>query len=474
MAEATCQQLLEVIADKDRQIARQQSRIEQLEAQVESLQAQVRQLTAQLQAALRAGKRQAAPFSKGPPKDPPATPGRKAGENYGPKAHREVPRRKPDEIIDVPLPEVCPDCDGPTAEDHQAQQFQTEIPRRPIIRRFDVHIGHCRRCGKRIQPRHPLQTSDAIGAAASQLGPDAQAAIVHLNKVAGLSHGKIADLFGTLFGIRVTPSGVCQAMQRAARRCEELYKRILASVPRAPWIVPDETGWRIGGRSAWMHGFVTPWATLYHVAVGRGYEVAEPIIGAKYAGTMIHDGWAPYDRFFFAGHQQCLAHLLRRCKGLLATAGAGAARFPRQVRALLLDALALRDRRDAGEVSVHGLAVARGRLESRLDRMLYWTKVHADNERLAKHLAKHRHQLFTFLKVPGIDATNYRAEQAMRPAAVNRKVWGGNRTDAGAAAQSVLMTVLRTTHQQLRDTIDLVAHILRGRQVRLSFLPAGP
>ena len=451
-----------------------QQRVVDLEAQVRQLTAQVHLLTAQLQEALRSNKRQAAPFSKGPPKDPPATPGRKAGENYGPKAHREIPKRKPDEIIDVPLPDRCPDCGGQIDEDNQARQFQMEIPRKPILRRFDIHIGHCVCCGKRVQPRHPLQTSDALGAAASQLGPDAQAAIVHLNKQAGLSLGKIAAFFKDLFGIRLTPSGVCQTMQRVARRCDPIYRQILASVPQAPWIVPDETGWRIGGRLAWMHGFVTAYATLYHVAVGRGYEVAEPIIGAKYSGTLIHDGWSPYDRFFWATHQQCVAHLLRRCKGLLETARAGAARFPGQVRGLFLDALALRDRRDAGDISPHGLAVATGRLGNRLDRVLCWIKTNADNERLAKHLAKHRNQLFTFLRIPGIDATNYRAEQAMRPAAVNRKVWGGNRTVAGAYAQSVLMTVLRTGRQQLRDTLDMMSDILRGRQVRMAFLPVGP
>ena len=467
MAQPTYQELVESLGQRDRRIA-------QLETQVEQLQAHVRQLTAQLQEVLRASKRQAAPFSKGPPKDPPATPGRKAGENYGPKAHRPVPRQKPDEVIDVPLPDRCPDCGGSTTEDRQAQQFQMEIPRRPILRRFDIHIGHCRHCGRRIQARHPLQTSDALGAAASQLGPDAQAAIVHLNKHAGLSHGKIADYFRTLFGIDLTPSGVCGVLLRATRRCDPIYQRILASVPRAPWIVPDETGWRIGGRLAWMHGFVTPFATVYHVAFGRGYEVAERIIGRDYAGGLTHDGWSPYDRFFWALHQQCLDHLRRRCKGLLETAVGGAAIFPRQVHTLLTDALLLRDRRDEGELSPHGLAVAVGRLGSRLDRMLYWTKTQPDNERLAKHLAKHRKQIFTFLKVPGIDATNYRAEQAMRPAAVNRKVWGGNRTEAGAHAQSVLMTVLATCRQQLRDRLRFLADILRGRQVRLSLLPAGP
>jgi hypothetical protein len=42
-----------------------------------------------------------------------------------------------------------------------------------------------------------LQTSDALGAAAAQLGPDAQAAIVELNKQGGLSHGKVTRWGGS-------------------------------------------------------------------------------------------------------------------------------------------------------------------------------------------------------------------------------------------------------------------------------------
>jgi transposase len=126
----------------------------------------------------------------------------------------------------------------------------------------------------------------------------------------------------------------------------------------------------------------------------------------------------------------------------LAVAIRGAAIFPHQVQRLLGDALALRHRRDAGEVSSRGLAVAIGHLRGRLDRMLAWTKTHPDNERLAKHLNQHREHLSTFLSTPGLDATTSRAEQAMRAGVVNRKVWGGNRTEAAAHAQAILMTLL--------------------------------
>jgi hypothetical protein len=65
----------------------------------------------------------------------------------------------------------------------------------------------------------------------------------------------------------------------------------------------------------------------------------------------------------------------------------------------------LRDRHAAGEVSRHGLAVARGRLENQLSDLVSPPKANAANERLAQHLWTHRGELFTFLRLPGLDAT---------------------------------------------------------------------
>ncbi|MBI4587436.1 MAG: hypothetical protein HY725_01240, partial [Candidatus Rokubacteria bacterium] len=52
---------------------------------------------------------------------------------------------------------------------------------RPHVTRFDVALGRCRHCRRRVQGRHPRQTSDALGAAASQLGPRALALAADLN-----------------------------------------------------------------------------------------------------------------------------------------------------------------------------------------------------------------------------------------------------------------------------------------------------
>ena len=138
-----------------------------LRLEVQALREQVAKLMAALEEERRRGKRQAAPFSKGPPAAEPKPPGRKSGKRHGPHAHLSVPPRI-DETYDVPLPESCPDCgSGQINESHIAVQYQTEIPRTVIYRRFDVHVGRCEACGRAMEGRHALRASSARGAAAS-------------------------------------------------------------------------------------------------------------------------------------------------------------------------------------------------------------------------------------------------------------------------------------------------------------------
>ncbi len=428
---------------------------------VSELEAEIARLRKLLDEAVRAGKRQAAPFSKGLPKKQPKKPGRKPGADYGVKAHRQPPEHI-DEVYEAPLPKACPDCGGAVEETHVAQQYQVEIPRRPIHRQFNVHIGQCSSCARRLQGRHPLQTSDALGAASAQLGADAQAAIVELNKQAGLSHGKVVRCLQSLFAIRLSRGGSAHTILRAGRRCQPIYQNLCVLLRRARWVVPDETGWRVGGRLAWLHVMVSRRITVYVVDPHRDAAVAQCLLGPDYAGTMIHDGWSPYDKFVQANHQQCLGHLTRRCHELLLTATGAAACFPRRVLHLLQAGLALRDRHAAKQVSTHGLAVARGRVQNALETLIFPNKTNPANERLAQHLWNHRRHLLTFLRMPGLDATNWRGEHAMRFGVILRKVWGGNRTWPGAEAQAILMSIWRTCWQRDHNAIDYLSQLLRA------------
>jgi transposase len=437
-------------------------RIESLRAESDRLRDENQQLRTQLDDARRAGKRQAAPFRKGPPKAQPNRPGRKAGPQHGTHGHRSPPSAEQiDEAHEALLPEACPHCQGRLVEAGVAQQFQTEIPRQPIRRQFNVHIGHCQRCGRRAQGRHPLQTSDALGAAASQVGPDAQAAVATLNKEAGLSHAKISACLGSLFGIDLTRGASAQIVLRAARRLGPAYEEIQQATRDAEQLSVDETGWRRGGRPAWLHVWVSERATCYAVDRRRSAEVLEEVIGPDWEGVLIHDGFASYDRFRSALHQQCVAHLLRRAREMLETATRGAVRFPRQVIDLFAGAIHLRNEYRAGRVREAQWGRARDEYELRLLPLLRRRRAGA-NETLAGHIWNHFSSWFTFLTSAAVPATNWQAEQALRPAVVNRKVWGGNRTESGARAQGILSSVVQTCKQQGKKGLDFVSQTLRA------------
>jgi transposase len=426
-----------------------------------ALKARVAELEAALQAALRKAHRQAAPFSRGEPSSNPRPPGRKAGRHYGPKAHRQPPLpAQIDESYDVPLPPNCPSCGGHLQETQVVTQFQVDLPRRPIYRRFDIHCGVCDECGRSVHGRHTLQTSDAVGAAAAQLGPAAHAAFAVLNKELGLSHGKVKRCLEKLCGISISRAASAHSVRRSGRRCTPAYEQIRAEVRASPYVVPDETGWHVGGRRAWLHTIVGADATCYEIAPGRGADVARRLLGSRWSGMMIHDGWSPYDRFKHARHQQCLRHLQRRCQRILRTARRGAVGLPRQVLELIDAALAVRDARQAGKLDDDQTALQGLALTCRLEKLAAGHFSYSPNRKLAKHLKKHLWNWFWFLIEPGFDATNWRAEQALRPAVVNRKVWGGNRTWPGARSQSVLSSVLRTCEQRGRDGFEWLMQAL--------------
>jgi hypothetical protein len=112
-------------------------------------------------------------------------------------------------------------------------------------------------------------------------------------------------------------------------------------------------------------------------------------------------------------------------------------------------------------------------LETRMDRLLTWQPTVDANRKLVQHLRHERAALFTFLRHPEVEATNWWGEQAIRPAVVTRKVCGGNRTWRGAHTQGVLMSVLRTCHQQGVDRYAILQALLRSPRptVAVELLP---
>ncbi|MBA3956572.1 MAG: IS66 family transposase [Acidimicrobiia bacterium] len=441
--------------DVNERITSLETKLAELTETLSTRDARIAELERLLEESRRAGKRQAAPFSKGGADDEPARPGRKKGKAHGRHGHRAVPPT-PDRELEAPLPPCCPHCGDALDFERFAEQYHTELPEmRPCVTRFRVGIGRCRGCRRRVQGRHPEQTSDALGAAGSQVGPRAMAWGAWLHYGLGLSFGKCSALLARL-GIDVSAGAICQASAATGTDLVPTHQAIKAHVANAPAVTMDETGWRIGGQGAWLWVAATEDATVYDVARGRGFAQATNLVPADYGGVIVRDGWVVYNSYDKASHQSCVAHLVRRCHEMIEDLPPWARSTPRQAKDLLLEAL------DARDLDETGRAEAVLDIGERFDLLFEQPHPHDANRRLIKHLRHERHALLTFLTTDGVDATNWRGEQGVRPAVVNRKVWGGNRSDKGAETQGRVMTFLRTAHQQGADAVELLAELARA------------
>ncbi len=446
-----------------RELRQLRARVEQLERENAGLRQENVKLREALEEARRSGKRQAAPFSRGKKKDRPAKPGRKAGSAYGPQARRAPPKQI-DERVTVDCPLICPNCGGGVRLEGKSSQYQTDVPQiEPTTTEFEIHYGRCLRCDRLVQGRAASQISDATGPVGGvQIGPNTIAITAHLNKACGMSYGRISEVFAQVFGLTVSRSTLARSLLRLGDKAAPTYMNLIEQVRGSPVVSPDETGWRIGGDKAWLWTVATPDTTVYQIEPGRGYAEAAKLLGDDFDGVLCVDGWSPYRGFELAQIQTCLAHLLRRSKELReAPPTAKCAAYFENVSAVLHEALTLRNRRDEGKISIRGLRKAKAEIEAKLDRLLDEPDLHDESLRFARHLLKYRDGLFLFLDRPDVDATNYRAEQAIRPAVINRKTSGGNRTPRGARAQGILMSIQRTAKQRVVSAIDALKQMLR-------------
>jgi transposase len=270
--------------------------------------ADLKQRLQELEALARRDKRQAAPFGRDQKKADPKKPGRRKGQ--GRFTFRQAPERI-DNTQEVPLP-VCPDCFGPVRDVHRHEHLQTDLPLpQPVTTRFVTYSGYCPCCNKRVQSRHNEQSSTAAGAAGVSLGPHARTLAADLHHGLGVPFAKIARLFESSFGLRVTASALCQSGTRLADLLEPIYQQMQEALRTCRSVHADETGWRVGALSSWLWTFTSEKITVYTVEQNRSHAAIVRVLGKDFAGVLVSDCFAAYDHQALCQwlQQKCLAHL---------------------------------------------------------------------------------------------------------------------------------------------------------------------
>jgi len=459
---------LELLAENEKLKAR----IAELEQEVERLNNQLKEALSQLEAKGRAGKRQAAPFSKGK-KSKPKRPGRKKGH---PPSHRA----KPDKVnreLNAPLKQsCCLHCGGRLSEARIEPQYQLDIPPvEPEVTQFNIEVAHCTQCGRQAQGRHPEQTSDGLGPTAIHFGPRVLGLAAEMKHTLGVPYRKVCHILAEGFGFSASAGGLARAGQRLAKKAEPTYDHLIVSLRQQEVVCADETGWKIDGNNAWLWVFTSDQLTLYTIDPRRAGEVAEGILGRDFEGILTCDCFLAYNPLPYQ-QQKCVGHLLRHCSDIADQPRPDTAiQLSQQVARLLRGAITLKQQKQTHPPWFYHRACAR--LEQAFDRLLDKAGEPADEaaRRLVNLLRKQRHRLFIFLYNDLVQPTNNAAERAIRPAVIVRKTSAGNRSEAGAKTHAIITSLWQTCQQQGRNFLAVVTELLRQpTALPISLVPADP
>jgi transposase len=405
--------------------------------------------------------------------------GKKTGGQPGHPGKTLCQMPEPDRTVDH-FPTNCATCGevlGETAGDgYLARQvFDLPNPAPLVVTEHRAHRCRCTACGTQTRAAFPEAISAPV-----QYGPRIAASVVYLTNFQFVPEDRLATLMADLFGVTLSRATIGQMSRRAAESLQGFVEAVRAQILGAPIKHLDETGFRIGGDTKWLHIAGTLRLVFYRISSRRGDLLA------GVSGIIVHDHWKPYYTMPDVLHALCNAHHLRELQALVEIEHEGwagrmqtllrrachvmnlARRMKVAAPARLIDLIIRRyDAIVAEGIAFHEaqppLAIKptqdgrprRGRPPRRI------------GHNLLLRLQHRKDDVLRFLRNPDVPFTNSEAERDGRMMKVRQKISGGFRSEQGAIDFAVIRTMIGTARKRgwniiqslLRNPQDLIADL---------------
>jgi transposase len=396
--------------------------------------------------------------------------GKKPGGQMGHKGETLRQVTDPDVVIDH-YPPACSTCgvglDLETSVGHSVRQvFDLPEPQPLVVTEHRAHDCQCTACGAKTRAPFP----DGVNAPV-QYGARITAFVIYLLHYQLLPENRLAALMADLFGVKVAAATIARMSRTCAERLRGFAATVRDLVAGAQVKHMDETGFRIGGKTQWLHVASTALLTFYRVCAKRGSLLA------NVAGIVVHDHWKPYYTMQGVLHALCNAHHLRELKALVEIEKEEWARkmqrllrrachvtnrarergvpikprlidcFERRYDAILAEGLVFHEAQaPLVRAAIKGGGKRRGRAPRRT------------GHNLLLRLATRKNDTLRFLRDATVPFTNNQAERDARMMKLRQKISGGFRSLQGAMDFALIRSFFSTANKQGWNIIDALTH----------------
>jgi transposase len=277
--------------------------------------------------------------------------------------------------------------------------------------------------------------------------------------IIGLSLGKACAVLQFFCQLPLSRSQADALLRQLAQHWHGEFDLLCTLIAHAAMVAMDETSWKVANSGCSLWAFASKWQRLFLFGCHKDDATLDLILPPDvFDGIGLSDDAAVY-RERFSKAQKCWAHLLRKAIRL-------AILYPRKkTYQRFLDQL-LKIYHDAKRAAADGRLGEQGRqqrvldLDGRLGELCRpivdaagpdQTVPERDFANLAEELLRLSlaEELFTFVLVPEVEATNNAMERLLRDSAQDRKAGRTNQTAAGAQRRSIIVSVLQSLRANL-------------------------
>jgi transposase len=333
------------------------------------------------------------------------------------------------------------------------QVFDLPEPRMEVTE-HQASVYTCAACHGTTRAAFPDGVTSSV-----QYGERIKAAAIYLNHQQLIPEDRVADVMNDLFGAALLcPASIVTWGIKKAAELQPFVEHIAARIASAPVRHLDETGFRIGGKTQWLHSASTLALTHYRVSEKRG-DIPRTLQG----GIIVHDHFKPYYTLAGVGHALCNAHILRELKALI--------EIEKEPWAKKMFRLLLKACKAVASAKAQGATILAERIKRRIlglyDAIIVrgWLfheqqpplvkregsrgkQAHRPGFNLLRRLRDFKKDVLRFVENFAVPFTNNQAEQDIRMMKVKMKISGGFRTTDGAATFAALRSVISTARKQ--------------------------
>jgi transposase len=366
------------------------------------------------------------PSSDGPsatPRPPSKPTGRKRGGQPGRKGkfREALPEGSETRTVDVKLT-TCPHCACEIPPEaitgSQTDRVLDLVQQLTEVTAYRREEGCCPHCHRKVQAPIPPE------AGGGELGPRLRVMAGYLRTEGRMSIGVLHYFFNEVLQVKVSRGWLYEACVGLGQALAPTYEYLQREIRHSLVVNMDETGFGRKDRN-WIWTALTARTALFHFATSRGQEALLEILPEDFPGVLGTDRYAAYHKLQRATRQYCWAHLRRDIIALSESKDT-------EVEAIAKRMLADQEEiftwwhvfRD-GEIDRKCLRAGTAVILARFKRNFQALAKTKDKKArtFGSTLIENWSRLWTFLRVDGLDPTNNRAERALRPLVIMKRIF---------------------------------------------------